>query len=134
AVPVGGGVGLGPVLAAPLVAGAGAPAGGGVVPDPVAAPARGGAGAAGLAGAVGVAAGLAGAVLAASGGGPAGDGERVVAADERGGLLGLVVVAEPHESGGRGASDERGRVVAQVAEQQGQRDALLLARACQGLH
>jgi hypothetical protein len=51
-----------------------------------------------------------------------------VTANERGGLLSLVVVAQPHERGGRRAADHRGRVVAQVPEQQGQRDTAPLAR------
>ena len=64
-------------------------------------------------------------MLAAHGGGQPGQDERVVPADERSGLLGLVVVAEPHERGGA-AADHGDRVVAQVPEQQRQRDAALL--------
>ena len=56
----------------------------------------------------------------------------MVAADERGGLLGLVVVAEPHERGRGRAADQGGGVVAQVPEQQGQRDAAPLARVGEG--
>jgi hypothetical protein len=46
----------------------------------------------------------------------------VLASGEGGGLFGFVVVAEPHEGGGA-ASDQGGRVVAQVTKQQGQRHA-----------
>lgn len=82
--------------------------------------------------ALGVAGGAAGGVLAAAGDGESRDGERVVAADERGGLVGFVVVAQPHEGGRCRAADQHGGVVAQVPEQQGERDAAALARAHQG--
>jgi hypothetical protein len=53
----------------------------------------------------------------------------VLLPDERGCLPGLMVVAEPHEGGGCRAADERGCIVAQVPEQQGQRDFPPLAGA-----
>ena len=43
---------------------------------------------------------LASGVLAATGGGPAGQDEPVVASDEGGSLLGFVVVSQAHERGG----------------------------------
>src|SRR5262249_7640028 len=99
---------------AACVAGAG---GGGVVPA--------GGGGGGLAPAFGVGAGVG--LVAAQGGGELGEHELVLAADQVGRGGGFFVVAQPHERG-HAAASEFGGGLAQVPEQQGQRDRAPLAR------